>query len=166
MVEVMISSIRVSLMTPVHVIILKEVDGPRRLPIFIGRPEGDAIVAHLNGHLSPRPMTHDLLASLIAQHLNAQVTRVVITRLHQKHFYAAIYLSNGSVELELDARPSDAIALAVRSDSPIYVAEEVMEMAGTLPPTSKSAQDEGGDLSVFDEFLDSLDLGDDEGNKS
>ncbi len=164
LVEMVVSSIRVSLMNPVHVVILKEVDGVRRLPIFVGRPEGDAIASFLNGNVPPRPMTHDLLADIVSHHLGAQVTQVVITHLRQNHFYATIHLRDSEGEIELDARPSDAIALAVRVDSPIYATEEVMQAAAIIPPEVEAEREED-DLSVFDEFLNTLDLDDDEDKK-
>ncbi len=163
MVELAISSVRMSLMNPIYVVILREVNGVRRLPIFVGRPEGDAIASFLNDNTPPRPMTHDLLADIISHQLGAQLTQVVITRLHKDHFYATIHLRDGAREIELDARPSDAIAVALRLGSPIYATDEVMEAAAVVPPHYSAEREESEeDLSVFDEFLSTLDLDDDE----
>ncbi len=161
MIEMKVESIRVSLMsTNQQVVILKELDGERRLPIFVGRPEGDAIALHLSGASVPRPLTHDL-AAIILNKLDAQLSHVVINDLRNQHFYASIIMHIGDDEQEitLDARPSDAIAIAVRLDCPIFVEEHVLDEAGVEPlEESETAEEE--DLGAFDDFISSLDLSD------
>jgi len=130
LIEVKIDSIRKSLLTQQRVVSLRENDGGRYLPIWIGSFEGDAIKMAIEGQQPQRPMTHDLALRLLTP-LGAQVQRVVINRLAETTFYAEITLVvDGQVHL-VDARPSDAIALAVRSGIPIYAARAVLETAGT-----------------------------------
>src|SRR5215471_5373246 len=157
MIEVTIDSIRVSLMSQHRIVILKETASDRYLPIWIGPCEADAITVELQEHEVPRPLTHDLLKSMISQ-LGAEVVQVVINELR-------IVVDQNGRRLEVDSRPSDAIALAVRVHVPIFVDESVMEKAGGTPeeevdgePTSTETPDER--LSIFKDFVDTLDLDD------
>lgn len=160
MIEVKIESIRISLMSPNQVVILKEIDGPRCLPVFIGKPEGDAITFKLNHVEVPRPLSHDLAASMI-EALEAKVSHVLIKELRGSHFIAALHFQGDRGEVEIDARPSDAIAIAVRVSCPIFVDDAVMSAAGVIPPSNAAADDAGGDdLGAFSDFIGSLDLGD------
>jgi bifunctional DNase/RNase len=156
MIEVKIESIRVSLMSPNQVVILKEVAGERRLPIYIGKTEGDAITFKLNEVPVPRPLTHDLAVNVMAE-LGVQPAHVVIHELRRQHFFAAIVYTARNTEMRLDARPSDAMAIAVRVNCPIYVEEAVMAEAGVIPSQGQGAARE---LGAFDDFISSLDLGD------
>lgn len=156
MIEVKIESIRVSLMSPNQVVILKELDGERRLPIFIGKSEGDALTFKLNEVPVPRPLTHDLAVNIMSE-LGAQPIHVVIHELRRQHFFATIVYNADNSEMRLDARPSDAMALAVRVDCPIYVEDAVMAEAGVIPSQEAGAE---RDLGAFDDFISSLDLGD------
>ena len=161
MVEMLIESIRVSLMTNSQVIILREMEGKRRLPIFVGKPEGDAITLHLNGITAPRPLTHDLAASILKS-LEADVNHIVINDLRKQHFYAIIVLQpsgDEEAEITLDARPSVAIAIAVRVGCPIFVAEHVLEEAG-VEPVELGSTPSKEDLGAFSDFISSLDLSD------
>jgi bifunctional DNase/RNase len=107
-------------------IVLLKVEGKNQfLPIWIGQPEAAAILMKLQRAELPRPMTHDLLAAVI-EHLSATVSAVVVTELRENTFYAVIRLDSHGEELQLDSRPSDAIALAVRTDTPIYVSAELL----------------------------------------
>ncbi len=115
-----------------YAILLKEINGNRRLPIIIGAFEAQAIALEIEGIKPPRPLTHDLLKQIIDS-LGAAVMEVVIDELRENTFYAKIILEVSALTNEVDARPSDAIALAVRTQSPIYVAEKVMEAAAFLP---------------------------------
>lgn len=115
-----------------YAILLKEINGNRRLPIIIGAFEAQAIALEIEGIKPPRPLTHDLLKQMIDS-LGAAVMEVVIDELRENTFYAKIVLEVSALTNEVDARPSDAIALAVRTQSPIYVAEKVMEAAAFLP---------------------------------
>lgn len=165
MIELKIESVRVSLMSSNQVVILKERDGERRLPIFIGKTEGDAITLHLNGVHVPRPLTHDLAAAILSK-LDARLSHVLISDLRNRHFYAALIMRSGDDaegELMFDARPSDAIAIAVRMGCPIFVEEHVMDEAGVEIEADESAADELAakeDLGAFGDFISSLDLSD------
>jgi bifunctional DNase/RNase len=163
MVEVVIDSIRVSLMSPQRIIILREMDSERFLPIWIGPFEADAITLSLQELEVTRPLTHDLLRNVL-QVLGADVLRVNITELRDDVFYARIVISVNGRELEIDSRPSDALALAVRAHVPIFVAESVMEEAASEPEPDVETEEavEGSDerLEVFKDFVDTLDLDD------
>jgi len=121
-----------------YALVLREIEGPRRLPIVIGPAEAQAIVTELEGHHPPRPMTHDLLKSVI-EALGSQLREIIITSLHEGTFYATLVLDYGGQEI--DARPSDAIALAVRFGCPIFVNEDVLRAAGFS--TEDAAEGEG-----------------------
>lgn len=115
-----------------YAILLREIDGVRRLPIIIGSFEAQAIALEIEGIKPPRPLTHDLLKQII-DNLGGSVTEVIISELRENTFYAKIVLNVSGMTNEVDARPSDAIALSVRTQSPIYVAESVLETAGFIP---------------------------------
>jgi uncharacterized protein len=166
MVEVEIDSIRVSLMSQHRIVILKETDAERFLPIWIGPYEAEAITVSLQQMEVARPLTHDLLRNVL-QTLGAEVLRINIIELRDDVFYARIIVRVDGRELEIDSRPSDALALAVRVHVPVYVAESVMHEAGTEPEQELRAEDaeaavEGGDdrLEVFKDFVEKLDLDD------
>ncbi len=165
MIPVTIQSIQVSLMSHHRVIILKDAAGrdERLLPIWIGPFEADAIANHLQGTTPPRPLTHDLLRSVIGA-LGATVSHVVINDLSDSTFFAKIIVRLKGEEIEIDARPSDAIALAVRMQAPIYVAEHVMDQASIVPSpdisTGTPPRDEGKGLDAFRDFVEGLNLDD------
>lgn len=115
-----------------YAILLKEIDGPRRLPIIIGAFEAQAIALEIEGIKPPRPLTHDLLKQLI-DNLGATVIEIIVNELKENTFFAKIVLDVSGLTNEIDARPSDAIALAVRAEAPIYVAESVLEAAAFIP---------------------------------
>ena len=135
------------------IVLLQEVEGERRmLPIFIGQAEATAIALHLEEVETPRPMTHDLAKDLITI-LGANLDKVVVTDLRDKTFFAELHLRVGESEHIVSCRPSDAIAIAARADSPIFVAGDVIDSAGFLPePEDEPAADE-----VLDEFRDFID---------
>lgn len=173
MIEVTIESIRVSLMNYNRVVVLREADSNRYLPIYIGAPEADAIAMRLQGVSVARPMTHDLLASVL-QELGGAVDRVVVNDLSNDTFFARLHVRVDDRELEIDARPSDALALAVRSEAPIFVEDAVLERAGvTLDESSEAEEPDAGrprgpavkpeeieKMSAFKDFIESLDLDD------
>ena len=173
MLEVTIESIRVSLMNYQRVVILKEKDADRYLPIWIGPAEADAIAVKLQDVSVPRPLTHDLLQSVIGD-LGAAVNSIVVSDLNNETFFAKILLESNGKTVEVDSRPSDALALAVRVQAPIFVEEIVLEKAGVIldKETGKPIiAGEGADvkppdeeelkrLSAFQDFVDSLDLED------
>jgi bifunctional DNase/RNase len=107
-------------------VLLKTMDGNRFLPIWIGHPEAAAILMKLQGAPTPRPMTHDLVTDMLGE-LNARVTRISVTELRENTFYAVITLQVDGSEIEIDSRPSDALALAVRTSAPIFVADQVID---------------------------------------
>lgn len=157
MVEVKIESIRVSLMSQYRVVILKDLASNRYLPIWIGPYEADAITIHLQDVQVPRPLTHDLIVKVIEE-LDAKVEHVYVSDLSNDTFYARIVLKAGDREISIDSRPSDAVAIAVRVECPIYVNEEVMERAGVTSEDEGTVPDE--DLGAFKDFIGSLDLDD------
>lgn len=121
-----------------YVVVLEEMDGPRLIPIWIGPAEGNAIATHLNNIQLPRPMTHDLLLNCLKD-LKAKVVKVVITELKDSTFYATLYVEKDSSVLEIDARPSDSIAIALRASAPLFVDESVFEQCEPLlKPISKN----------------------------
>lgn len=171
MVEVEIDSIRVSLMSQHRIVVLKETRADRYLPIWIGPYEAEAITVSLQQMEVARPLTHDLMKSIM-QTLGAEVLRINIVELRDDVFYARIIVRVDGRELEIDSRPSDALALAVRVHVPVFVAESVMLEAGTEPEKELTAGEgeaveEGGDerLEVFKDFVDKLDLDDIEPNR-
>lgn len=168
MIEVIIDSIRVSLMSQHRVVVLKDVNNERYLPIWIGPCEAEAITVKLQEMPAPRPLTHDLLKSVIRE-LGGRVVHILISDLRQEVYYARVVIDVGGEQIEIDSRPSDAIALAVRVNSPIFVAESVMDKAGTAPDedVEKEAASEtaAGEvdtsrLSAFADFVDTLDFDD------
>jgi bifunctional DNase/RNase len=174
MIKVQIDSIRVSLMSQLRVVVLKDPVSGRFLPIFIGPCEAEAIAVKLQGMHVERPLTHDLLKSVIAE-LGGEVQYIVVNDLRQDTFYAQIIVEQAGETHVIDSRPSDAIALSVRLDVPIYVEESVMDRAGIMPdeeieesgakpaetPAAEKAEDEDEDrLSIFEDFVESLDLDD------
>lgn len=130
MIELVLNKIKIDETRNEQIIVFREKDGTRFLPVVIGIAEVNAIKLKLSGIKPPRPLTHDLLLQTIEQ-LGAKLDRVVIDRLHSNTFYAKLYLKrNSDGEIEIDARPSDSVALALRAGSPIYAAEEVLGEAG------------------------------------
>ena len=142
-IELVVESVRVHVPTNRHVLLLKEAAGDRLLPVWIGPWEAGAIALWLQGERPERPLTHDLLAAAISR-LGARPERVVITRLDRDTFYARLDLVLADSRVELDARPSDAIALAVRMEIPVFAASSVLETAATAF-TLDSAADEDDD---------------------
>jgi len=183
MIEVTIDSIRVSLMNYQRVVILKEKLSDRYLPIWIGPAEADAIAVKLQGVAVPRPLTHDLLNSVIDT-LGAAVNSIIVNDLKNDTFFAKVILDIDGKQVEVDSRPSDALALAVRTGVPIFADESVMEKAGILldGETGKPIFDEKDDIegkpprvndeemkkkmSAFYDFINTLDLDDFDKRKS
>jgi len=167
-IEMSVDSIRVHMPTHQHVVILKEKEAERYLPIWIGIHEANAIALKITGITPERPITHDLLVNVLGA-VDVQVQRVVVTSLSNEVFYARILASLDGRNLDIDARPSDAIAVAVRVGAPIFVADEVLDKAGVLP--EKDGEGEGGaepevseedeeKLAIFREMINSMDLPD------
>lgn len=130
-----------------YAILLKEIYGQRRLPIIIGAFEAQAIALEIEGIKPPRPLTHDLLKNII-DNLGASVQEIFIDELRENTFYAKIILDVSSLTNDIDSRPSDAIALAVRTQAPIYVSEEVMVQAGFIPNEEEISEEETDEMSA------------------
>jgi bifunctional DNase/RNase len=135
------------------IVLLKTTDGNRFLPIWIGHPEAAAILMKLQGASTPRPMTHDLMADLL-DNIDARCERIAVTELRDNTFYATITLSIDGTEVEIDSRPSDALALAVRCDAPIYAAEEVIEESSI--EFEHEVEDQEEVVEKFKDFLDEV----------
>ena len=135
------------------IVLLKTVDGNRFLPIWIGHPEAAAILMKLQGASTPRPMTHDLLSDMLEQ-LDAKCERVSVTELRDNTFYASITVSVNGSEIEIDSRPSDALALAVRVSAPIFAAEEVIEESAI--EFEHEVEDTEEVVDKFKDFLDEV----------
>ncbi len=163
MIEVIVDSIRVSLVSQQRIVVLREKGGDRQLVIWIGHAEADAITLKLQGHEVPRPMTHDLLKNVI-EDLGASLEYIHIHELRDDTYFAHLVLEQRGRRLEIDARPSDSIALAIRAQAPIFVAETIMDRVGIAPteeePTPAAAEEGEEQLGVFRDFLETLDLDD------
>ena len=181
--EMEIDSIRVSLLNYQRVVILKQKDGDRYLPIWIGPSEAEAIAVKLQDVTVARPLTHDLLNNIISE-LGGQIERITVSGLDHDTFYAKISVSIGDRLLEIDSRTSDALALAVRAGVPIFAADDVVERAGVELDEESGGAVVGGELdtgrlsgttperqapmgpeelqklSAFEDFIESLDMGD------
>jgi bifunctional DNase/RNase len=175
MVEVVIDSIRVSLISQQRIVILREVDADRYLPIWIGIYEAEAIALALQDVEVARPLTWDLLKNIFSV-LDAHIVRVEVVSLHDDTYYGNIVAEVDGRTLDIDSRPSDAIALAVRAHVPILVSRPILDSVGVTPEedmqetASDAAQKEGTPpseiseehLSVFEDFLENLDIDDEE----
>jgi len=140
LIEVAVDSIRVHMPTGQHVVILKEKGAERYLPIWIGVYEANAIALKITGITPDRPITHDLMASALGQ-LDIGLSRIVVTSLANDVFYARLHLRQNGRDLDVDARPSDAIALALRTEAPIFVAQSVLDQAQTISPEGNDSDD-------------------------
>src|SRR5579872_46425 len=149
LVKVFVESVRIDMRNNTRIVLLKDAKIERYLLIHIGEWESFAIAVELQGHKSVRPFTHDLLNNILG-HLDAKVTSIVVHSLQNDVFFASINLEHGEKQLEIDARPSDAIALAVRCNAPIFVEESVLEQAG-LRVAVKNEEDDK--LAVFRDFV-------------
>jgi len=171
LVEMMIDSVRVSLTNQQRIVILRQLDAERYLPIWIGPYEAEAITIALQEIEVARPQTHDLLKNTLTT-LGARLLRIEVIALREDVFYAHLVVEVSDRLIEIDSRPSDALALAVRFHAPIYVAQEVLNTAGVTPeedvqqtPQSVTspapAEEPSSDrLSIFEDFLQNLDLDD------
>jgi bifunctional DNase/RNase len=166
MIEVVIDSIRVSLMSQHRIVILKDITSDRYLPIWIGPCEADAITIELQEMPPQRPLTHDLLKNMIRE-LGGKVVHILINDLRNDVYYARVVVDLGGKQVEIDSRPSDAIALAVRTKAPIFVNDTVMDKGAIEPEDDVeneiiAQEGEVGEdrLSAFKDFVNSLDLDD------
>jgi uncharacterized protein len=163
-VEMVVESIRMNLLAPTRVVFLKELKRERYLPIIIGVPEADAIAIKLQSAEVPRPLTHDLLSNMI-QTLGGRVTHIIVNDLVDETFFARIVMDVDGRHVEVDSRPSDAIALAVRVNVPIYVEEAVLERSAIEPDEGKDEEVKGErireeQLAAFRDVINQLNLDD------
>jgi uncharacterized protein len=145
LVEMVVESVRVHMLNSQHVVILKETDRERYLPIWIGPWEANAIAMKLQGLAPERPLTHDLFAATLEE-LGVTVRRVVIADLADETFRARLLLDAGGRPVEIDSRPSDAVALAVRTGAEIFAAEEVLDRAGVSPESGEDDDESTAEL--------------------
>ena len=151
--EMVIYGVSFDLVGKQPIVLLKTADGNKFLPIWIGHPEAAAILMKLQGAATPRPMTHDLVTDMLSQ-LEARVTRITVTELRENTFYAQITLQVNGSEIEIDSRPSDAIALAVRADAKIFVADEVIDDSAI--EFNQEPEDSGEVIDEFKKFLENV----------
>src|ERR687886_265121 len=152
--EMVIYGVSFDLVGKQPIVLLKTSDGNKFLPIWIGHSEAAAILMKLQGASTPRPMTHDLVADILGQ-LDAQVTRNTVTELKENTFYASITVQQDGSEIEIDSRPSDAIALAVRAEAPIFAAEAVIEESA-IEFEHDEEVNEDAVVEEFKKFLDEV----------
>jgi uncharacterized protein len=171
LIEMVVESVRVHMLSSRHVVILKETGRERYLPIWIGPWEASAIAMKLQGLVPERPLTHDLFASVLDE-LGIRVQQVVISTLAEETFHARLHLELDGRVVEVDSRPSDALALAVRAGVPIFAAQDVLDQAGLGGEGGLTDDDESGGaalettgekivdprLDVFRDFVNSLDM--------
>jgi bifunctional DNase/RNase len=151
MIEMSLAGVRIELPTNQPIVLLREAEGERFLPIWIGQAEAAAIALALQGVVTPRPMTHDLLKNILEE-MAVQVQNIVITELREGTFYAVINMQRNGTSYEISSRPSDAIALAVRLSCKIFASEEVLNEASILI----SSGDDDEEVEKFREFLENV----------
>ncbi len=152
-----VESVRIHMLTSQHVVILKEAERDRYLPIWVGANEADAIARRLQGVVPERPLTHDLFATALDE-LGVQLKQVIISELADETYRARLIMELGDRTVDVDARSSDAIALALRAGVVIYATDDVLERAGVTPSEADAIDEER--LAVFREFVNSLDWAD------
>lgn len=163
MIEVTIDSIRISLVSQHRIVMLKDIDSEQQLAIWIGPCEAEAITIELQNTEVARPLTHDLLKNAI-EAMGGNISHILINDLRNQVFYATLFVDVNGESKEIDCRPSDSIALAVRANVPIFVEEHVMEEAGIVPEPDIQEEEEMGEegegLDAFSDFVDTLDFDD------
>ena len=159
MVRVLLRAVRVDLQSNTPVLLLQETEGEgRTLPIFIGSPEATAIAYALQGVTMPRPLTHDLMKDMLGA-LDINVERVIITELRSQTYYAEMHLVRGEERTVVSSRPSDAVAVAVRTETPLFVSDELMESEGIILALDVEEEEEDTPdelVGQFRQFLDSV----------
>ena len=152
--EMLIYGVSFDLVGKQPIVLLKTAEGNKFLPIWIGHPEAAAILMKLQSASTPRPMTHDLVTDMLDQ-LGAQVVRITVTELRENTFYAQITVQQDGSEVDIDSRPSDAIALAIRADAPIFAADDVIEESAIeFEGDEINQEDLEKEVSKFRQFLD------------
>ena len=156
MIEMTVAGVRIEFPSNSPIVLLRETEGERFLPIWIGQSEAQAIAIGQQGLATPRPMTHDLLKNILEE-ISVQVTSITITELRDGVFHAVIGLQRNGSSYEISSRPSDAIALAVRLGCKIFANEDVLEEASILiPPDGEGEQEEEKQVQEFREFLENV----------
>ena len=154
--EMLIYGVSFDLVGKQPIVLLKTADGNKFLPIWIGHPEAAAILMKLQSQAPPRPMTHDLVSDMLEQ-LGAQIVRITVTELRENTFYAQITVQQDGSEIEIDSRPSDAIALAIRAEAPIFAADRVIEESAIEFEGEEIDQDRlDEEVAKFRNFLDEV----------
>ncbi len=153
MIEMSLAGVRIDLPSNQPIVLLREAEGERFLPIWIGQPEAAAIALALQGVVTPRPMTHDLLKNILDE-VAVQVQSIVITELREGTYYAIINMQRNGASYEISSRPSDAIALAVRINCKIYASEDVLNEASIVIQAGEGDDDE--EVARFREFLENV----------
>jgi bifunctional DNase/RNase len=154
--EMLIYGVSFDLVGKQPIVLLKTAEGNKFLPIWIGHPEAAAILMKLQSQAPPRPMTHDLLSDMLEQ-LGAQIVRITVTELRENTFYAQITVQQDGGEIEIDSRPSDAIALAIRAEAPIFAADRVIEESAIEFEGEEVDQERLDDeVAKFRNFLDEV----------
>jgi bifunctional DNase/RNase len=154
--EMLIYGVSFDLVGKQPIVLLKTAEGNKFLPIWIGHPEAAAILMKLQSQAAPRPMTHDLLSDMLDQ-LGAQVIRITVTELRENTFYAQITVVQDGTEIEVDSRPSDAIALAIRAEAPIFAADRVIEESAIeFEGEEVDAETLEAEVAKFKNFLDEV----------
>lgn len=152
MLEMKVRGLTLDPLSNMALVILRDLEGNKALPIWVGIPEANAIALEIEQVPTPRPMTHDLIRNIL-EGLNASVSRIVVNDLRDSTFYATIFLSLQGKEFRIDSRPSDAIAIALRVKAPIYVTLDVIERAGSIDVSTKNTIE---DHEQFREWLDNI----------
>ena len=154
--EMQIYGVSFDLVGKQPIVLLKTVDGNKFLPIWIGHPEAAAILMKLQGATAPRPLTHDLLVNILGE-LDVEIVRVTVTELRENTFHASITIQQNGSEIEVDSRPSDAIALAVRAEAPIFADDRVIEESAIEFEGEDVDQDQlDAEVAKFRNFLDEV----------
>ncbi len=159
MIELIVDSVRIGMASDQRVVVLKEKERKkeRYLLIWVGNSEGGSIAMALQGMEMPRPLSHDLMQSILTK-FGGKVAQVLINNLVEDTFYARIMVEAKGQTFSLDSRPSDAIALALRAKAPIYAEEIVLERAGVIPDEMDQGEAEDEQLAVFRDFVNTLDM--------
>jgi bifunctional DNase/RNase len=154
--EMLIYGVSFDLVGKQPIVLLKTAEGNKFLPIWIGHPEAAAILMKLQSQSAPRPMTHDLMSDMLEQ-LGAQIARITVTELRENTFYAQITVIQDGQEIEVDSRPSDAIALAIRAEAPIFAADRVIEESAIEFEGEEVSEEQlEAEVSKFRSFLDEV----------
>ena len=158
MLEMKVRGLTLDPLTNMALVILRDLEGSRALPIWVGIPEANAIALEIEKIPSPRPMTHDLVKNIL-DGIDATVSRIVVNDLKESTFYATIFLSLQGKEIRIDSRPSDAIAVALRVQAPIFVTQEVIDRAGSVETSGQPASEDPDQVKEWLENIKPEDFG-------